>query len=113
MWLTRYLSLARGQQDADLAGANLLLGKSQTALGRWAAAAGAYYQAMRRGAAGDDRFEAVMGFAQAQVHRENFASALKMVRQLDRDSLAAPQRRSSCCWRGRSFARWACRRRRW
>ena len=26
------------------------------------------------------------------MHRENFASALKMVRQLDRDSLAAPQR---------------------
>jgi tetratricopeptide (TPR) repeat protein len=91
-WLARYLKLAEGQQDADMVQVHLLLGKSQTALEHWTEAAAAFNQCLRSGARGQDRFDAIMGFAHAQNRRESYASALGMVRRLDKDSLEPQQR---------------------
>jgi TolA-binding protein len=91
-WLGRYIKLAKGQDDADLVQAHLLLGKSQAALEHWTEAAAAFNQCIRSGARGQDRFDAIMGFARAQNRRECYASALGMVRRLDKDSLQPAQR---------------------
>jgi hypothetical protein len=68
------------------------MGKSQAALEHWTQAAAAFNQCVKSGARGQDRFEAVMGFARAQDRRECYAGALGMVRQLDKDSLESGQR---------------------
>jgi tetratricopeptide (TPR) repeat protein len=91
-WLARYLKLSEGQQDSDLVQVHLLLGKSQFALEHWGEAAAAFYQCLRSGAHGQDRFDTIMGFARAQDRRESYASALGMVRRLDKDSLEPDQR---------------------
>ena len=92
LWLGRYLKLARDQEGAELIQAYLLMGKSQAALERWSDASAAFHQCIRSGARGQDHFDAVMGFARAQSRRECYASALGMVRRLDKDSLSSDQR---------------------
>jgi tetratricopeptide (TPR) repeat protein len=100
LWLGRYLKLGRDQEGAELVQAYLLLGKSEAALEHWTEASGAFHQCIRSGARGQDNFDAVMGFARAQSRRECYASALGMVRRLDRDSLPSDQRAAALLLEG-------------
>lgn len=99
-WLARYIRLGREQGEADLRQAHLLLGASQAAREKWQDAAAAYHQCIRSGATGADRLEAVIGFAKAQARQGNYASALGMVRRLDRESLTSAQRASALVLEG-------------
>ena len=107
LWLGRYLKLAgareelHGQdahaafsapEEADITQGHLLMGKSQAALERWSQAANSFDLCIKSGARGQDRFDAIMGFARAQSRRECYAGALSMIRRMDMDSLPSGQR---------------------
>jgi tetratricopeptide (TPR) repeat protein len=102
-WLQRYLTLAKTSSHPELASGCLLLGKSHSAKERWSEASSAFYLALRNGAAGQDRFDAFIGLAKSQVERQCYASALGLLKQVEKEKLTEDQYVQVVLLQGRSL----------
>jgi len=94
-WMTRYITLARDNQNKDLYSAYFLLGKAYLALGNSEAACGAFQYALQGGPsrlAREEYVETVSALVEGYIQQEDFVQALDMLEDIH--SVALSQKES-------------------
>jgi len=90
-WLKRYIALAEGTADGDMAEACLLLGRSAAELELLDDAVAAFQRVLEADPSGVQRFEAALGVAGVQAKRERFVDAIAALRRIDTEVLSPEQ----------------------
>ncbi|RPI61394.1 MAG: hypothetical protein EHM48_05710, partial [Planctomycetaceae bacterium] len=102
-WLTKYVNLSEGVDNAERSDAMIMLGKAQAATGKLTDAANTLYLALGAKPADARRCEAILELADVLIQQKKFAAALGALGELEGAELADAQRSRQIVLTGKTY----------
>lgn len=90
-WITRYIDLARGDQNNNLYSAHFLLGRTNLAMGNYRQACDAFQYALVEQSSRQQYIEALMALVKGHIEQENLVEALDALENVRSVALSQEQ----------------------